>query len=169
MIISKRQQDKLVCIKFRFDIEKIGLWYEKYNKVRRKRKEILYHKQNKKCDVCRNEMWLVKDNKPRGHEATIDHVIPISKNGSDHWSNWTITCSNCNNTRGHMDYSSFKENYKSIFECKKQKKIEKSKSMELSDKDKLRHNIKIFYIALTCMLSEEYKNILQKTLAELKT
>ena len=40
-------------------------------------------------------------------EATIEHLIPKSKGGPDHWTNFGISCYDCNNLRGNMDYDEF--------------------------------------------------------------
>ena len=52
----------------------------------------LYFEQGKKCKGCGNE-YLEKD-------FEVDHIIPRSKDGSDHYSNLQLLCGNCNKKKG---------------------------------------------------------------------
>ena len=35
-------------------------------------------------------------------ERTLDHIVPQAKGGSNHWSNYTGACFECNNRKGTM-------------------------------------------------------------------
>lgn len=69
--------------------------------AKRKEKEwalrTLIQKHGGLCAICRNQVSL-KENDPR--EATIDHIIPISKGGSDHITNLQLACRECNGNKG---------------------------------------------------------------------
>lgn len=41
-------------------------------------------------------------NTRKDKDATIDHVIPRCKNGSDKESNLVVACYNCNNKKGNL-------------------------------------------------------------------
>ncbi|MDD5064968.1 MAG: HNH endonuclease signature motif containing protein [Phycisphaerae bacterium] len=54
----------------------------------RKFKLVLYYKSDGKCAVCHKELSL--------EEATVDHIKPKSKGGSDKEDNLRIVCRKCN-------------------------------------------------------------------------
>lgn len=57
-----------------------------------KEKRALYTQQEGICNGCRQKM-------PMGGMA-VDHIIPISKGGSDRLSNLQMLCTSCNSTKG---------------------------------------------------------------------
>lgn len=65
-------------------------------------KEELYKKQN---GICGRKTSLAKDAKDKDTYATVDHIIPLSKNGTDTKDNMAIACSICNNLKGAFRYS----------------------------------------------------------------
>jgi 5-methylcytosine-specific restriction endonuclease McrA len=48
-------------------------------------------KRNPHCQYC---------NKRVRDDATIDHVVPLSKGGADAEENWVLSCFSCNNQKG---------------------------------------------------------------------
>jgi len=62
-------------------------------------KERIYRK-NKRCCFCKNCLSF--------QSATLEHIISLSKGGGWNIDNLTISCANCNNTRGNIDYLLFK-------------------------------------------------------------
>lgn len=69
----------------------------KYGRI----KERLWIQQGGKC------YWCKKDCKFTGNggtpdEFTVDHVIPISHKGTDHWMNMVGSCHTCNNKRNRV-------------------------------------------------------------------
>lgn len=57
----------------------------------RKMLKILLHKYNFSCAYCGSK---------NGNQLTIDHILPVSKNGSDELSNLQILCKSCNSKKG---------------------------------------------------------------------
>ena len=55
-------------------------------------KERLYKQQKGKCRSCRRA-WEIYD-------LELDHIIPKSKNGADHYENYQLLCPNCNRIKG---------------------------------------------------------------------
>lgn len=68
-------------------------------------KKKLYEKQNGICYICGRKTNLDKDAKDKDTYATVDHIIPLSKNGTDSIDNMAIACSICNNLKGSFRYS----------------------------------------------------------------
>lgn len=65
----------------------------KVNNAQHKRK-ILYHRQNGKCAVC--GMQLQIDNFASDDYLTLDHILPVSKGGSNGLMNLQGLCRHCN-------------------------------------------------------------------------
>lgn len=66
----------------------------------------LYKKQGGKCHYCRKQMTK----RPVGpHHATEDHIIPRAQGGASSFANLVGACFKCNNMRGNIPYSTFKE------------------------------------------------------------
>lgn len=59
-----------------------------------------------RCNFCKTSLSY--------DEATVDHVVPKSLGGADHWTNFGIACRACNSTRGNKDYHYFKLNQPEI-------------------------------------------------------
>ena len=55
-------------------------------------RQSLYDRDNGKCQYCSKQL-----NKK---EATIDHIIPKSKGGTNEWDNVVIACKPCNSRKG---------------------------------------------------------------------
>jgi 5-methylcytosine-specific restriction endonuclease McrA len=54
------------------------------------------------CCVCEEPVNLVHDD-PR--QASIDHIIPVSKGGTEALANLRLACASCNSHRGNDDIS----------------------------------------------------------------
>lgn len=52
-----------------------------------------------KCVYC--ETKLTQEN------STTDHIIPVSKKGNNCQVNLVVTCKNCNNERGNLDFKTY--------------------------------------------------------------
>ena len=55
-------------------------------------KEKLYREQDGKCNACARDMEIF--------DLEIDHIIPKSKNGGDHYENYQLLCGHCNRLKG---------------------------------------------------------------------
>jgi len=66
-------------------------------------------KQNGKCFYCYKELWTGKPEHnadcKRGDLATIDHIKPRSKGGSNRKENIVISCQECNLAKADRIYS----------------------------------------------------------------
>jgi hypothetical protein len=65
------------------------------------KREILWLRHEKKCHWCGCLTFLTDDNS--WDKATIDHVLPRYKGGSNEYSNLVSACYRCNNRRSHED------------------------------------------------------------------
>ena len=61
-------------------------------------KQAMFEEQGGKCNACENEMRIV--------DFHIDHIIPVSKGGSNTRENYQLLCGNCNMIKGNrpMEY-----------------------------------------------------------------
>lgn len=66
----------------------------------RRRLALLVLAQKGLCHICGQRMTLrtyrKHGNHPRGRDATVDHVVPRAKGGSNHWHNLRAACNDCN-------------------------------------------------------------------------
>lgn len=60
----------------------------------------LMSKQGNKCYICGKDMLLETNNNNWYRQATIDHVIPLSKGGSNSIGNYAMACTLCNHLKG---------------------------------------------------------------------
>ena len=60
-------------------------------------KNILYVL-DKKCAICGKKFHNID-------EATIDHIIPRSKGGKNHWRNYQLAHAKCNVKKGNKIYA----------------------------------------------------------------
>jgi CRISPR/Cas system Type II protein with McrA/HNH and RuvC-like nuclease domain len=78
-------------------------------------RNILYEQQEGCCDYCDRRCWIDRKTHNGGYgfpkelRSTLDHVIPVSQNGSDDISNLVMACQECNDVRGAMDAERFRE------------------------------------------------------------
>ena len=70
--------------------------------------------QHWRCYHCQGFLQLGYQIK-RMHRATFEHLIPLSKGGSDHPDNLVIACYNCNQLRGNKDIEEFNRPVVEIF------------------------------------------------------
>jgi hypothetical protein len=88
--------------KFYKNIVVVGLKYSGKRIKRRTKgfaKQWLANNDNAKCIYC--ETTLTKDN------STTDHIIPVSKRGNNCQVNLVVTCKNCNNERGNLEFKKY--------------------------------------------------------------
>lgn len=70
------------------------------HKAKTKWKRYQYRKDTT-CRYCKKEMHL-DTNKKDGSLATVDHIIPSSKNGLDDQNNWILACETCNSRKADL-------------------------------------------------------------------
>lgn len=68
-------------------------------------KGLLFKRQKGLCKYCRSAM-----SKGEGpYEATIDHVVPISRGGRNSRDNVVLACRSCNQAKGAMSVEEFRK------------------------------------------------------------
>lgn len=61
------------------------------------------------CFYCKCEMVLEPRNKFEAlRECTLDHKLPVSRGGDDHWENVAAACSKCNQNKGDSTEQEFR-------------------------------------------------------------
>ena len=88
--------------KFQKSLVIIGLKWGGKNVKRRTSgiaKEFLQNTDNPNCIYCGNKLTM--------ENVTSDHIIPISKGGNNCQVNIVISCKNCNNERGTMNFNDY--------------------------------------------------------------
>ena len=94
--LPKKTED-IARDKFSTD-DQYQIWNIKFKNARRIRKAKKW-KEDSTCHYCGTDL--------RFDKATYDHILPQSKQGSEHPDNFVIACEPCNNIRGDMDYNIF--------------------------------------------------------------
>ena len=77
----------------------------KYNGKNVKRRTSGYAKDFVKGN--RNAICIYCENKLTNHNATTDHIIPISDGGNNCQVNLIVCCKDCNNERGAMPFTEY--------------------------------------------------------------
>lgn len=84
------------------DIVVVGLKYNGKNVKRRTSgyaKEFVRENKNANCIYCENKLTH--------HNATTDHIVPISENGNNCQVNLIVCCKDCNNERGNLPFMEY--------------------------------------------------------------
>lgn len=98
-------KDYISCLIFRKnyklykDIVIVGLKWNGRNVKRRTTgfaKDFLEETKNPRCIYCNKKL--------NETNATIDHIVPISKGGNNCQVNLVVVCIKCNNERGNMEF-----------------------------------------------------------------
>ena len=99
--------------KFAIELQKFGFVLDRryvlpsidtknYRKKRR-----LWKKQKGKCIYCNCDTYIYHYGIYAHDAATVEHIVPSSKGGSNHPSNLAIACDKCNSSRGNEDLKKF--------------------------------------------------------------
>jgi 5-methylcytosine-specific restriction endonuclease McrA len=59
-----------------------------------------FKKQGGICAICGRKMFKAGEKCPQDMRSTLDHIIPLSKGGSDHWENTQAVHNKCNKAKG---------------------------------------------------------------------
>ena len=60
-------------------------------------RKVLINKYNATCAHCGDQVNLIHDH-PK--QATIDHILPLSRGGLDNLTNMQLLCNDCNQSKG---------------------------------------------------------------------
>ncbi len=89
-------------------------WYTKFSAVRRRKCVLLYHRQNGKCYYCSEQTFISSDENnqredklPKKRVATLEHMRPQKRGGTDNLANLVMACMGCNSARGIMNFQAF--------------------------------------------------------------
>lgn len=149
---------KLVCKKYKYKQESIEEWFAKYTASKRNYLRKLWE-HDPHCIYCgRETLEPTISNEKSKLRATYEHKTPLSKGGTDHRSNIALSCSRCNNLKQSMTHEEFisfisdKDKIEEIIKKRKSaakfKAMEKNLKEELSEKEVVRHQYKIYYLAI---------------------
>ena len=61
-------------------------------KPNQRRRKIIFKRDKNTCYICKRKL--------RKYERTLDHIIPLSKGGTDSYSNLYTCCKKCNQNKG---------------------------------------------------------------------
>lgn len=81
-----------------------GEWWGKFNRARRRRFTRMWE-EDPRCHYCGVETIL--DGKRKGNSATCDHKVALSRRGTEHPSNYLLSCYRCNNIKSNRKYDDF--------------------------------------------------------------
>lgn len=71
------------------------------NWIRQEKRLAIYIRDNFTCLHCKRDLQTIVPGD--GIRIELDHVVPVSKGGSNHQNNLITSCSECNQARGNKD------------------------------------------------------------------
>lgn len=100
-------------------------------KQRKTLRFLLWKDVNGKCVYCNRTMWVQEYHKKGKASlmATIEHIVPESKGGTDRLANLTCSCVNCNSSRGSIKHEHFLKLRKMREWCRITKKVRQNQSV----------------------------------------
>ena len=75
------------------------------NWIRQEKRLAIYIRDNFVCQHCHRDLRTI--DKGNGLRIELDHIVPVSKGGTNHQSNLFTSCSQCNNSRGDKEIDVF--------------------------------------------------------------
>lgn len=88
-------------------------WYTKFSAARRARTARLSEAQGHHCATCGCKTFLSQEDRQpdmkKWQLATLEHIKPQCRGGTDHFYNTVMTCDRCNSRRGTMNIMKFWE------------------------------------------------------------
>jgi 5-methylcytosine-specific restriction endonuclease McrA len=70
--------------------------------------QALAQEEGRWCHYCRDDLNWPWEQEVFDHTtASIDHVVPRSKGGTDDFDNLVLACPSCNSSKGTRDYDEF--------------------------------------------------------------
>lgn len=89
------------------DQEKLEQWYSKFTSARRAYLQKVWD-HDPHCVYCRRLTIRPEPNMKRNPlRATYEHMIPVSRGGTENRRNATLSCSRCNTLKGSMTHEEF--------------------------------------------------------------
>lgn len=80
------------------------------------------------CNYCKVEIHF--DEMVNGtRKLTVDHIIPLSRGGADHYDNYMILCRECNRRKGSLTC----EEYSDLMRYRKGEGLSKSQMYKIID------------------------------------
>lgn len=76
--------------------------------MRRDWRKKKFKAQGGRCCYCGVAMLMEAGKFNQHNLCTIDHRLPLSRGGIDHWENVAACCSRCNNRKGDMTEAEFR-------------------------------------------------------------
>lgn len=96
--------------KYKHPVKYVVSWNAALVNVRRAKLDVLWHWQSGECVFCAVQTWRFGEEGlglPPGRRATLEHKRCVSEGGNDNLNNLAMSCSNCNSTRGVIDFHAF--------------------------------------------------------------
>ncbi|MBO5388564.1 MAG: HNH endonuclease [Lachnospiraceae bacterium] len=98
--IFKQNKEIFIPCEFR---ESIKVYNNSHSIDRFEIRKSLYDKEDGKCYICGRQMTLSKNTEKFSNiDATIDHIIPLAKGGTNDISNCAACCRQCNKLKSDM-------------------------------------------------------------------
>lgn len=150
--------------------DSIGEWFAKLTAARRRKLTFLHKQQNGLCWYCDEPTTLPEDlvGKDPLNMATLDHLIPQVKGGTDSLKNLVCACGYCNSRRGTTNPQRFRNYAKRV----KAEHIEAPARQEAKRLEKLANPKKQlaywrFFMAIVLLSYDEHWNaMMQKHLVD---
>lgn len=176
---------ELISKKFKTNEQKT-MWWIKFAAVRRRRVWRLSEQQNHRCCYCSRQTWVFDGKKSsdrryypdrlrgmsKAHMATLDHIIPTSKDGSERLDNAVMACHRCNHLRGDMSALGFWDAMQDETKLRAllARRRKKSRTRSIAKKVKRESKRNWFAVCLAWMIyvSPEAKRIADEISRELK-
>lgn len=70
--------------------------YRRAKEIVRFSRYAIYLRDTGQCQYCGEELTP--------HESTLDHVVPVSREGKTSWTNCVLSCRRCNETKGNKTH-----------------------------------------------------------------
>lgn len=163
---------KAVRKKWTTDEEK-EWWYPKYRAALRKKTSIRFHQQDGKCFYCLQQCFILDEERNglgKKRLATAEHVIPLSKGGTDHLSNIVMACYACNSLRGNSKFNKFlalrRDRERWAAHCRNIMKAHQEKKLKADEESVAKRNLLGWKIGVLLFVKPEWQVVFDAVVAE---